>query len=59
MSDSRGFDLRPGVVAVHGADAGSFLQSLLSQDLDPIAVGEGAPALLLQPQVEFVGVEAQ
>jgi len=54
MSDVRGFDLRPGVVAVHGADAGSFLQSLLSQDLDPIAVNEGAPALLLQPQGKLI-----
>ena len=30
-----------GVVTVTGPDAGSFLQSLLSQDLDPIAVGAG------------------
>ena len=54
MSDIRGFDLRPGVVAVHGPDASSFLQSLLSQDLDPIAVGDGAPALLLQPQGKLI-----
>jgi folate-binding protein YgfZ len=54
MSDIRGFELRPGVVVVHGPDAGSFLQNLLSQDLDPIAVGHGAPALLLQPQGKLV-----
>ena len=28
------------VVVVSGPDATSFLQSLLSQDLDPVAVGE-------------------
>jgi folate-binding protein YgfZ len=38
------------LVVVHGPDATSFLQSLLSQDLDAIAVGESAPTLLLQPQ---------
>ena len=37
-----------------GPDASSFLQSLLSQDLDPIAVGAGAPALLLQPQGKLI-----
>jgi folate-binding protein YgfZ len=39
-----------GLVTVTGADARSFLQSLLSQDLDPLLDGEGAHALLLQPQ---------
>lgn len=39
-----------GLVTVTGADAGSFLQSLLSQDLDPLRDGDGAHALLLQPQ---------
>jgi folate-binding protein YgfZ len=46
-----------GFVVVHGADASSFLQSLLSQDLDPIPDGGGARSLLLSPQgkldVEF------
>ncbi len=39
-----------GLVVVTGEDATSFLQSIVSQDLDPIAVGEAAPALLLSPQ---------
>jgi tRNA-modifying protein YgfZ len=38
------------VVVVSGPDATSFLQNLLSQDLDPVAVGQTVPALLLQPQ---------
>jgi folate-binding protein YgfZ len=38
------------LVVVDGPDATSFLQSLVSQDLDPIAVGSSAHALLLQPQ---------
>jgi folate-binding protein YgfZ len=38
------------VVVVEGPDATSFLQSLVSQDLDPVAVGAGVHALLLQPQ---------
>jgi tRNA-modifying protein YgfZ len=38
------------LVVVDGPDATSFLQSLVSQDLDPIPVGESAHALLLQPQ---------
>jgi folate-binding protein YgfZ len=42
------------VVTVTGPDAGSFLQSLLSQDLDGIGVGESAPTLLLQPQGKLV-----
>jgi folate-binding protein YgfZ len=37
-------------VVVEGPDATSFLQSLVSQDLDPIAIGGSAHALLLQPQ---------
>jgi folate-binding protein YgfZ len=37
-------------VRVTGPDATSFLQSLLSQDLDAIGVGESAASLLLQPQ---------
>lgn len=39
----------PGVVTVKGPDAVSFLQSLVSQDLAALAVGESAPSLLLQP----------
>ena len=33
-----------------GPDATSFLQSLVSQDLDPVAVGQSVHTLLLQPQ---------
>jgi folate-binding protein YgfZ len=47
-------------VVVDGPDATSFLQSLVSQDLDPVAVGDSAHALLLQPQgkllVDFYAV---
>lgn len=39
-----------GAVLVDGPDALKFLQSLLSQDLDKLADGQGAHALLLQPQ---------
>ncbi len=42
------------VVEVVGPDATSFLQSLVSQDLEPVAVGENVPALLLQPQGKLV-----
>jgi folate-binding protein YgfZ len=38
------------LVVVHGPDATSFLQNLLSQDLDAISLGAAAPTLLLQPQ---------
>jgi folate-binding protein YgfZ len=38
------------LVTVTGPDATTFLQSLLSQDLDAVAVGATAHALLLQPQ---------
>jgi hypothetical protein len=41
-------------VIVSGPDATSFLQSLLSQDLNPVGVGESAHALLLQPQGKLV-----
>jgi folate-binding protein YgfZ len=37
-------------VVVAGPDATTFLQSLVSQDLDTIAVGASGHALLLQPQ---------
>jgi folate-binding protein YgfZ len=42
------------VVAVCGPDATTFLQSLLSQDLDPVAVGGTAHALLLEPKGKLV-----
>jgi tRNA-modifying protein YgfZ len=38
------------LVVVEGPDATSFLQSLVSQDLDAVAVGTAGHALLLQPQ---------
>jgi len=41
-------------VFVSGPDATSFLQSLLSQDLDPVAVGDSSHALLLQPQGKLI-----
>ena len=43
MNEIRGFDWNAGLVTVIGPDAQSFLQSLVSQDLDPLADGEGAP----------------
>src|SRR5205085_4868322 len=39
-----------GAVLVSGPDAFTFLQSLLSQDIDGLADGHGVHALLLQPQ---------
>jgi folate-binding protein YgfZ len=42
------------VVALRGPDARSFLQSLVSQDLDPLAAGDGARSLLLQPQGKLI-----
>jgi folate-binding protein YgfZ len=51
------FAVERDLVVVQGPDATSFLQSLVSQDLDPIEVGESAHSLMLQPQgkllVEF------
>lgn len=38
------------LVVVEGPDATTFLQSLVSQDLDAIAVGTSGRTLLLQPQ---------
>jgi folate-binding Fe-S cluster repair protein YgfZ len=38
------------LVVVEGPDATSFLQSLVSQDLDAVTVGACAHSLLLQPQ---------
>jgi folate-binding protein YgfZ len=42
------------LVVVSGPDATSFLQSLLSQDLDPVAVGEAVHTLLLEPRGKLV-----
>jgi len=42
------------LVVVSGPDATTFLQSLLSQDLDPVAVGETAHALFLEPRGKLV-----
>ena len=39
-----------GQVVVTGPDARSFLQALVSADLDPLANGEGVRSLLLSPQ---------
>ncbi len=39
-----------GAVVVRGPDASSFLQNLVSQDLDGIVDGQGVPSLLLTPQ---------
>jgi hypothetical protein len=45
------FDRRPwGLVVVSGPDATSFLQAIVSQDLDPVGVGETVASLLLRPQ---------
>jgi folate-binding protein YgfZ len=38
------------LVVVHGPDAFSFLQSLVSQDLDPVGDGDVVDSLLLTPQ---------
>lgn len=46
------------VIVVNGADTLSYLQSLISQDIDALAEGDGAHSLLLTPQgkldVDFV-----
>jgi tRNA-modifying protein YgfZ len=39
-----------GLIVARGDDATSYLQSLVSQDLDPLGDGDHAPALLLSPQ---------
>jgi folate-binding protein YgfZ len=39
-----------GLVEARGVDATTFLQSLLSQDLEPLTIGDAAPTLLLTPQ---------
>jgi folate-binding protein YgfZ len=42
------------VVVVSGPDATTFLQSLLSQDIEPVAVGDSTHALLLEPRGKLV-----
>jgi folate-binding protein YgfZ len=42
------------VVVARGPDARSFLQALVSQDLEPLAPGDGAHSLLLTPQGKLV-----
>jgi folate-binding protein YgfZ len=42
------------LVVVSGPDATSFLQSLVSQDLDAVAVGGTVKSLLLQPQGKLI-----
>jgi folate-binding protein YgfZ len=42
------------LVVVSGPDATSFLQSLLSQDLDPVEVGDAVHALLLEPRGKLI-----
>ena len=42
--------VRRDLVVVSGPDATTFLQSLVSQDLDPVTVGQSVHTLLLQPQ---------
>jgi folate-binding protein YgfZ len=45
------FDRSPwGLVVVSGPDATSFLQAIVSQDLDPVDHGETVASLLLHPQ---------
>ena len=43
-----------GVLVVRGTDTWSFLQSLVSQDLDPLSAGAGAHSLLLSPEGRLV-----
>ena len=53
MTDAARFaiDRSPrGLVVARGVDATSFLQSIVSQDLDPVGVGQSARSLLLTPQ---------
>jgi folate-binding protein YgfZ len=50
MTDSFQARISRDLVIVSGPDATSFLQSLISQDLDPVQVGGAVHTLLLQPQ---------
>jgi len=54
MTDSFCASVDRDLVVVHGPDATSFLQSLVSQDLDALSVGEAAHSLLLQPQGKLI-----
>jgi folate-binding protein YgfZ len=54
MPDQYVASIERDAVVVEGPDATSFLQSLVSQDLDPVAVGETVHALLLQPQGKLI-----
>jgi tRNA-modifying protein YgfZ len=54
MTTATSYPVEPGVITVEGVDAMSYLQSMLSQDLDTVAAGASAPALLLQPQGKLV-----
>jgi tRNA-modifying protein YgfZ len=54
MTDTFVSPIARDVVVVRGPDATSFLQSLVSQDLDAVAVGESARTLLLQPQGKLI-----
>ena len=47
-------DLDFGIVRVHGSDGLKFLQSLVSQDLQDMEVGECRPSLLLDPSGKMV-----
>jgi len=51
VTESVSFDRSPwGLVVVSGPDATSFLQAIVSQDLDPVDDGETVASLLLHPQ---------
>ena len=50
MTDSFQARIARDLVVVEGPDATTFLQSLVSQDLDALAVGATGHSLLLQPQ---------
>ena len=50
MTDTVVAHLERDLVVVAGPDATSFLQSLVSQDLDPVEVGGAVHALLLEPR---------
>ena len=54
MTDAFCTRVQRDLVVVHGPDATSFLQSLVSQDLDALPVGASAHSLLLQPQGQLI-----
>ena len=63
MTDSFQARIARDLVVVEGPDATTFLQSLVSQDLDGIAVGASGHSLFLQPQgkllVDFYAVHVE